>query len=73
MASNHENSDEKKNSKENIFKSYHGGPHGYGDPDSTEMRHAESYIFVTQIVKDRAHIEKCTEEVKSNTIELLQF
>ncbi len=50
----------------NVYKSYTGGPKGYGDPNDMSIRHVERHVHVTQIVKDRAHVEKCHDVIQSN-------
>lgn len=50
----------------NVFsKKFTGGPLGLGDPEDRTLRHVEEHIFVTQLVKDRAHHEKCFDFIKS--------
>lgn len=46
-------------------KGYTGGPLGHGDPDDRSLRHVEEHVFITQIIKDRAHHEKCHHLIKS--------
>jgi hypothetical protein len=48
-----------------LGRGYTGGPHGVGDPDDMSMRKVESSVLVTQIIKDRAHLLKCPDQVKS--------
>lgn len=55
----------------NVFsKKFTGGPLGLGDPDDRTMRHVEEHVFITQLVKDRAHHEKCHELIKSTLLEI---
>ena len=50
----------------NVFsKAFTGGPKSLGDPNDKTMRHVEEYIFVTNMVRDRAHHEKCKDFIKS--------
>jgi hypothetical protein len=28
----------------------------------------EKFVFVTQMIKDRSHVEKCAEQIKSNLL-----
>ena len=44
---------------------YLGGPLGFGDPDDKNLRHVEEHVYITQIIKDRAHHEKCHDLIKS--------
>lgn len=45
---------------------YTGGPLGLGDPNDRSLRHVEEHVYVTQIIKDRAHHEKCKDQIKSS-------
>ncbi len=48
----------------NVFsKKYTGGPKGLGDPEDRSLRHVEEHVYITQIIKDRAHHEKCKDFV----------
>lgn len=50
----------------NVFsKKFTGGPLGLGDPDDRTLRHVEDHVFITQLVKDRAHHEKCNDLISS--------
>lgn len=50
----------------NVFsKGFTGGPLGLGDPNDKSLRHVEEHVFITQIIKDRAHHEKCHDLIKS--------
>ena len=50
----------------NVFgKSFTGGPKNLGDPNDKTLRHVEEYIFITNMIRDRAHHEKCKEQIKS--------
>lgn len=50
----------------NVFdKRFTGGPLGLGDPEDRTLRHVEETVYIVQIVKDRAHREKCKEFVES--------
>lgn len=61
MASNEENV--------NVFsKKFTGGPLGLGDPDDRTLRHVEDHVFITQLVKDRAHHEKCNDLISSKPL-----
>lgn len=44
---------------------YTGGPLGLGDPEDRSLRHVEEHVYITQLVKDRAHHEKCHDLIKS--------
>jgi hypothetical protein len=50
----------------NVFdKRFTGGPLGLGDPEDRTLRHVEETVYIVQIVKDRAHREKCKDFVES--------
>ena len=50
----------------NVFsKDFTGGPHNLGDPNDKKLRHVEEYIFIKNMIRDRAHHEKCKDFVKS--------
>ena len=50
----------------NVFsKGFTGGPHNLGDPNDKSLRHVEEYIFINNMIRDRAHHEKCKDFVKS--------
>jgi hypothetical protein len=50
---------------ESIFKKITGGPMNLGDPNDKSLRNVEEFIFIKQLIKDRAHHEKCKEQVQS--------
>jgi hypothetical protein len=47
-------------------KKFTGGPHGLGDPDDFTLRRLEDQVFITQLVKDRAHHVACKDLIRSN-------
>jgi len=52
---------------------YTGGPLGLGDPEDRSMRHVEEHVYITQLIKDRAHHEKCHDLIKSWNLKLALF
>ena len=49
----------------NVFgKKFTGGPKNLGDPEDKTLRHVEEYIFITNMIRDRAHHEKCKDQIK---------
>jgi hypothetical protein len=55
-----------------LGKSFIGGPNGLGDPEDMTMRHVESFVIVTAMVKDRAHLVKCHDLVQSKFVLFLK-
>ncbi|XP_078044790.1 COX assembly mitochondrial protein homolog [Augochlora pura] len=43
------------------------GPHKLGDPDDTSLRKVEKEVLIPQIMRERARVEKCKEEVAEFT------
>ncbi len=41
-----------------------GGPKNLGDPDDNTLRHVEEFVYVNNIVQERAHREKCADLIK---------
>jgi hypothetical protein len=63
------NTNSKKPSKVNVWSDkFAGGPLGLGDPNDTTLRHVEEFVFVSNIVQERAHREKCQDLINSNLI-----
>lgn len=41
-----------------------GGPHNLGDPNDRTLRKVEEFTFVNDLIKERAHTEKCKDLIK---------
>ncbi|XP_065354085.1 COX assembly mitochondrial protein homolog [Cloeon dipterum] len=41
------------------------GPHGLGDPEDKSLRKVEEQVLIPKIMRERAKVEKCTDEVKA--------
>ncbi|CRK94237.1 CLUMA_CG007752, isoform A [Clunio marinus] len=41
------------------------GPYGLGDPDDKSLRRVEKEVMVPKVMRDKAKVEKCLEEVQA--------
>jgi COX assembly protein 1 len=50
----------------NVFsRAFRGGPKNVGDPNDETLRHVEEFVYVNNIVQERAHREKCVDVIKT--------
>ena len=58
-------SENKKQYNPYLGKAYAGGPHGVGDPNDMSLKKMENNVMITNMIKERAHLLKCPDQVKS--------
>lgn len=58
--------EEEKKEKVNVWSpKFAGGPKGLGDPEDRTLRHVEEFVYVNNIIQERAHREKCQDLINS--------